>query len=287
MNLLIDSNYLAHRAFFVTGDLSYKEQKTGVIFTFLMQVLKLAKRFNTTNFIFCWDSKKSYRKILYPEYKSNRRRELSEDEKKKYQIAYSQFDLLKNEVLFKLGFNNVFSFIGYEADDIIATIIKKYMDDEFIIISSDNDLYQLLTDKVSMYDIKKKEFFTKQDFIDKFDIQPEQWALAKSISGCNTDGVKGIRGIADPGHNEKSKVFLYLKGKLQGKLFRDICGNENQLLINRNKQLIELPLVWKDKIEIELKPNKFIKAKFIDVFSQYDFRSCLDNLKQWEIFFNG
>jgi len=285
MKLLIDSNYLAHRAFFVTGDLSYKEQKTGVIFTFLMQCLKLAKRFDTTDFIFCWDSKKSYRKILYPEYKSNRRKELSEDEKKKYQMAYNQFDLLKNEALFNLGFSNVFYRIGYEADDIIAVITKKYNEDRVVIVSSDNDLYQLLTNNVRVFDIKKKELFTRQDFINRYDINPNQWAMAKSISGCNTDGVKGIRGISDPGHNERSKVFLYLKGKLQGKLFKDIDCFAGQQLINRNRQLIDLPLVWKDEIDIELKENSLTKKKFIDVFSQYDFRSCLDNLKQWEIFF--
>jgi len=285
MKLLIDSNYLAHRAFFVTGDLSYKEQKTGVIFTFLMQCLKLAKRFDTTDLIFCWDSKKSYRKILYPEYKSNRRKDLSEDEKKKYQMAYNQFDILKNEALFNLGFSNVFYRIGYEADDLIAIITKNNLNDEFVIVSSDNDLYQLLTSKVKMFDVKKKELFTNEDFESKFNILSSQWAMAKSISGCNTDGVKGIRGISDPGHNEKSKVFLYLKGKLQGKLFKDIDCFAGQQLINRNKQLIDLPLVWKDAIDIELKENTFIKKKFIDVFSQYDFRSCLDNFKQWEIFF--
>ena len=72
--LLLDCDYLCHRALHSTGGLSYHGSATGVIYGFLKSLSGFQDLFNTSNFIFCWDSptKHLHRKTLYPEYKENR-----------------------------------------------------------------------------------------------------------------------------------------------------------------------------------------------------------------------
>ena len=74
MPLVIDCSQLCYRSFYTTKDLSYEEERTGIIFGFLKQIFKLAQDFDTKTFIFCWDSAKSYRKQIYSDYKENRKK---------------------------------------------------------------------------------------------------------------------------------------------------------------------------------------------------------------------
>ena len=63
MKLLIDCNNLCYMAYYTTGQLAVDEIKTGVIFGFLKKINKLADVLKTNEIIFCWDSRKSYRKL--------------------------------------------------------------------------------------------------------------------------------------------------------------------------------------------------------------------------------
>lgn len=65
---------------------------------------------------------------------------------------------------------------GYEADDIIASVVKKYKDDELEIrvVTHDKDLYQLISDKVFIYSLAKKLFMTGNFCFEKYKVYPEQ-----------------------------------------------------------------------------------------------------------------
>ena len=65
--LIIDCNNLCYGSFYTFGELSHEEKKTGVIFGFLLQLLSLVEKFEANKFMFCWDSERNYRKIIYPE----------------------------------------------------------------------------------------------------------------------------------------------------------------------------------------------------------------------------
>jgi len=273
--LIIDSYAICHQVKYTIGDLSYEEQKVGIIFGFLRHILSLSKQFDTNKFLFCWDSKKSFRKDIYPTYKENRRKEQTPEEQQLYKIAFKQFHELRLKVLPKFGFKNNFIQTGMEADDLIAIITQNY-DQELVIISADQDLYQLLSPNVSMYSSKGKKLTTEQSFTEKYDITPKEWVTVKQVAGCNTDNVKGIKGVG-----EKTAI-KYIKNKLgkHTKTYNSIvCGDT---IIERNEALVKLPFKGTKTPKIK-QDRPFYLANFIELTDEYGFRSMqqIETLNSW------
>jgi len=80
-----------------------------------------------------------------------------------------------NELVIQLqniGFQNVFIQEGIEADDLIAWLVMNNDHTKSVIVSSDNDLYQLLHFVKSIYTPDKKKHFTELDFTTKYNIYP-------------------------------------------------------------------------------------------------------------------
>jgi len=281
--LILDCNNLCYSAFHTFGELSFEEKKVGVIFGFLQRILFLANKFETTKFIFCWDSKKNYRKILYPEYKANRRRDLTPQEEIDYALAFKQFDALRKEVLPKLGFANILQQNGYEADDLLAEIVLK-TEGDFIIVSTDKDLYQLLN-RCDIYNQKTKKIITAIDFKNTYDIDCSYWVQAKSLMGDAGDNIPGISGVG------VAKAIQHIKDKLPDGVIRNrILSKESEEIVIRNTKLIKLPLKRRKKIKINLQEDTFNRDKFIDVFVDFGFESFLRKkaLEKWvDIFVNN
>lgn len=280
--LIIDSNNLAYSSFYTFGDLNYREKVTGVLFGFIQKILSLAKKFETNNFIFCWDSKKSYRKLIYSEYKANRRKDLTEKEKIDLQLAFKQFTELRTKTLPAMGFANNLMQTGYEADDLIAKVVSENCNQELWIVSTDQDMYQLL-DKSSMYNHRTKKKILYKDILEKYSVVPSLWAEVKAIAGCVSDGVSGIKGVG-----EKTAI-KYLTDKLsEGKIKERIESEEGQKIVERNKKLVFLPFQGRRKLHVDLKRDSLRKDEFIRVFMQYGFSSLLtrDSVKNWSSVFN-
>ena len=134
--IIIDCHNICYRAFHTTGYLDL-----GIVYGFLKALLDFAKTLESSQFIFCWDSRKSFRKELEPTYKL--RPPKTEEEQEELEEALEQFTQLRKEVLPNLGFRNIFLQPGYEADDLIAHIVQRFPGD-YTIVSGDEDLYQLL-----------------------------------------------------------------------------------------------------------------------------------------------
>ncbi len=229
MIIILDANNICHIAKHTIKDLSYKGEDVGIIFGFLRQIFYLSNKFKTDKFIFAWDSGKSFRKSIYPEYKAKRKERLEGapiDEKR----AFKQFFIIRKEVLPAIGFKNNFILTGYEADDIIGSIIKNNSSIEFLIVSTDSDLYQLLSSHVRIYNSRKKEIYTSLDFFKEWEILPHRWIEIKAISGCNSDGIEGIKGVGE------KTACKYLKGGLnkKSKIFSVLNTEESKAIIDKN-----------------------------------------------------
>lgn len=269
---------LTYSAKYAMPKLYSDDQATGILYGFTRYLLALQKKFNFDQFIFCFDSINSKRKELFLEYKAGRN---NLDETR--QLIYSQFDIIKNEILPGIGFKNLFESDGLEADDIIGSLCcNKLPSDEYTIISRDQDLYQLLYSGINQYDYISKKIITERSFIDKYEIEPNQFGMVKAISGCKSDYVPGI-----PRIGEKS-ACKYLNKTLKGssKAFTKIESDEGQAIIERNKPLVVLPFIGtpvfniiQDEISFESLTQTFIK---------YQFNSQLTNtsLNQWREAFN-
>lgn len=236
--LLIDTNNLCHRAFYATGGLSYNNTPTGVLYGVFGAIMQLEGEFPKARMVFAFDKgRKSHRRTLYTPYKK-RRRTKTEAEKQKYKDLYKQINILRKKYLKKIGFRNVLSKSGFEADDIIARLCQSLRRDKVIIISSDEDFYQLLTtDNVSMWNPRTKAMWTRSRFKEVYGIDPEQWVMVKAMCGCSTDEVCGIRGVG-----ERTAIdFLRNKLSTKTKKYNSIVCKEGKSIIRRNIPLVQLP----------------------------------------------
>lgn len=286
MNLIIDSNYICHKVRYgmVNVDLSHDDVFTDIIFGFLNTFLMLCKRFMPDEYTFCWDSKKSYRWKEYPEYKANRKKvEKTAEEKEFDNISYAQFNVLRRYALPEMGFQNVFIQTGIESDDIMAAVVKRYPDKESLIITSDKDMFQLITNNVSMYNPHTKKIMDLKSFRDMYNIEPYDWVLAKAIGGCDTDNVAGIKGVGDPAKSLKSLALKYVRGDMKkGAVLKRIESEEGQQIIKRNKKLIELP--HRKTGTFTLKKATLFTKQFVKVFDDYGFASFTkpSELRIWQ-----
>jgi 5'-3' exonuclease len=258
------------------GDLTWNQKKVGVIFGFLRQILTLAKLFGSNEFVFTWDSRKSVRTKMFPDYKKARRREKTSEEEELDSIAYSQFDKIRLLILPSIGFTNSFMQEGFEADDVLASVVHSNPSEEIHIISTDEDLYQLLSEKVDIYSIKKKQFYTHLNLWKDFRILPKSWIEVKAIAGCSTDGVPGV-----PGVGEKT-ACKYINHRLSPfyKTYHSI--GESKALIDRNRKLVSLPLVGTSVFP--LTQDNLSLGNFLDICEEHGFRSFLekDTLNKWK-----
>lgn len=274
--IIVDCNAVCYAAYYTAGHLSYGNQETGIIYSFFNQILHLCKMQQAAHIAFCWDSRQSRRKLIFPEYKSNRT-------KTDPQLlrALKQFTKLRKEVLPRLGFANVFHFTGFEADDLIASICaNKSLEQECIIMSGDQDLYQLLSDKVSMYRVAKRKIYTVWDFQNEYGIIPVFWLSVKAIAGCHSDALPGI-----PGIGEKTALD-YMKNLLSPKKCEKIESSDGKHVIKRNMDLVRLPLQGTPKIKMKWKTRPDF-AEWVAVCEELGFRSFLSHMEDWEAIYAG
>jgi DNA polymerase I len=86
---------------------------------------------------------------------------------------------------------------GFEADDLIATYAREAGERgaTATIVSSDKDLMQLVTDKVTMFDTMKDRRIGIAEVIEKFGVPPEKVVEVQALAGDSTDNVPGVPGI--------------------------------------------------------------------------------------------
>ncbi|WEX77572.1 DNA polymerase I [Sinorhizobium numidicum] len=141
-----------------------------------------------THFAVIFDySSKTFRNTLYDQYKANRTAP-PED-------LIPQFGLIRHATR---AFNlPCIEKDGYEADDLIATYARlaEEAGADVTIVSSDKDLMQLVTSRVSMYDSMKDKRIAIPDVIEKWGVPPEKMIDLQAMTGDSTDNVPGIPGI--------------------------------------------------------------------------------------------
>ena len=262
--IIADSSSLCYQAKH-TLSLDYDGVEVGIIFSFLRQVLTLAKTFNTNQFVFTWDSRDSERKKYFPAYKANRQeKKLSEEEKEFESVCYRQFNDLKNTILPEIGFQSYYQ-KGFEADDLIASIVVNNPAEEKIIATNDNDLYQLLSPNTSLY---HKELYTIDTFEAEYDISPNKWVYVKSLTGCLSDGIPGIEGIGI----KTAIKFLKKELKITSNAYQQI--KKSKKISDFNLLLVSLPYPGIEKIKLPEEYNLSYK-NFVSVLTRYGFRSML------------
>ena len=113
------------------------------------------------------------------------------------------------------------------------------------IISSDRDLYQLVDDNISIFNIFGRREVTKESLRDDFDVSPSEYMLSRIIEGDKSDNILGIEGIGPKraqglakDHKEFNKLLESLPLKGRSKYIQNLNAGRDTLL--RNEKLINL-----------------------------------------------
>ena len=281
---LIDGNSIAYRAFFaLPEDLATKSgQVTNAVFGFTRMLIRLLKDHHPEAIAVAWDvSRQTFRSEAYPEYKAQR--STAPDHFR------SQLPLI-DEVLEALQITQ-YRMEGFEADDIIATMVKEAtaQDWEVLIVTGDRDAFQLVGPST-------KVLYTRRGISDtvladvayveeKYGIRPDQYVEYAALRGDNSDNLPGV-----PGVGEKTAARLISDyGNLDGiyssiedltpKLIENLAATREQVFLNRD--LMRLV----DNLEVsagldDLAVKEWDRATVKDLFDSLEFHSMWDDLEE-------
>lgn len=253
MWLLLDMNNLAYRMFHAIGNkLSYKDAPTGMIFGLMRDLTWLKGRFKTDQVAFCFDRGPPKRKEIWAGYKLKRNNRIKDelrrhpDKADAIRIMRNQLAELQYKWLPQIGFNNVWSQEGYEADDILAKMAYEIndLDLDVTIVTSDQDLYQCLNGKTQVYNPLAKKLVSLQSFYKQYEILPTMWPTVKAMAGCKSDNIPGI-----PGIGEKTALKYLRKELPEGNKFQRIQKGVER--VNANYELVALPLEGTNSFELQ------------------------------------
>lgn len=216
--LIIDGMALLFRSFFATSVygqfmINSKGIPTNAVTGLLKHLIAAIDYAKPSHVICCWDmGSKTYRNELFDGYKANRPEAPVE--------LIPQFDLAK-EVVAALDIPNT-GIKGYEADDCIGTLTKKFENEMKIsILTGDRDILQLLNDDVNVLIFQKGignyKHYTKQLFIEEFEIEPHMLIDVKALMGDSSDNYPGVKGIG-----EKTAYKLIIQYKSIDRILENI-----------------------------------------------------------------
>jgi DNA polymerase-1 len=199
---LIDAKFLCYRSVYALFNEPISSVENSMMYGFMNTLLSLAKGLKVTqkkvikpsNVILCWDSKHSYRQMKYPDYKKKvKLTDQQEEVMAKIREAYPKLMYWCR----RMGFTSALM-PGYEADDLFAGYVRQYNHKHYVIVTNDEDIYQLLDEHVAIWLLRKKPFlFTEEDFIEKYNVHPTSWAEVKAVGGCKSDNIPGLQGIGE------------------------------------------------------------------------------------------
>ncbi|MDD3340757.1 MAG: DNA polymerase I [Bacilli bacterium] len=210
--ILVDGNNLLFRSYYATaynGNFmkNSKGFPTNALFGFSNMINKIILEEKPTYMIVAFDKGKTFRHEEYTEYKGGRME--TPDELK------MQFPLAK-QLLTYLGIT-YYEIDNYEADDIIGTFAEYCNKDEQyegLIVSSDKDLLQLISDDVEIKLLKQKDYirYNKESFKEEYGIDPIHVIDLKALMGDASDHIPGVKGIGE----KTALKLLHQFGTLDG-----------------------------------------------------------------------
>ncbi len=187
--VLVDASGFIFRAFHGIQILTRPDgTPVNAVYGFITMLMKLLDDMQPDHIAIIFDTaRKTFRNDIDPSYKANRTEPPDE--------LVPQFALVR-EATQAFNFDCI-ELQGFEADDLIATYTKEAINEgaDVTIVSSDKDLMQLVSDRVTMFDSFKNRRIGPEQVLEKFGVYPEKVVDVQSLAGDSTDNVPGIPGI--------------------------------------------------------------------------------------------
>jgi len=292
--VLLDSHAIIHRAYHALPDFaSSTGEPTGALYGLSSMLMRIIADLKPDYIIACYDlPQKTFRHEVYDAYKAGRAKT---DEALVAQIISSR------KVFEAFGIP-IYDAPGFEADDVLGTIVEKFKKDKeinIIIASGDMDTMQLVDDKkVQIFTLKKgitdTILYDEKAVVERFGFKPEFLPDYKGLRGDPSDNIIGIKGIGEKTATDLIKTFgtiedIYKKIKKDPEAFEKagikprvvelIKENEEEALFSKT-----LATIRRDApIDFVLPEKTFwdnVDIKKIEqLFADLDFRSLQGRLR--------
>jgi len=255
--LVLDCMNIFIRCYAANPKMSAQGFHVGGVVGFLKTLRGVCNKFSPGQIVAVWEGGgSSRRRSIYSEYKRGKKPkrmnrfyedDIPDSEKNKnFQIA-TLISLLKHLPICQVYVSDC------ECDDVIGYLCQYTLKDkQKMIISSDQDYYQLLNQNTQIYRLGKKEIVSAEDVLDLTGVTASNYCLAKCLVGDSSDNIKGIKGA---GFKSVSKRFPDLASEKECnlneilktasekydekiKLYREVADNFD--IVKRNWRLIYL-----------------------------------------------
>lgn len=278
--ILVDGNNLLFRSYYATaynGNFmkNSKGFQTNALFGFTNMINKIVLEEKPVYMIVAFDKGKTFRHNEYSEYKGGRI-ETPDELKLQFPVA--------KELLEAMGIK-YYEIDNYEADDIIGTFAEYCNKDERyegLIISSDKDLLQLISDDVEMKLLKQKDYirYNKTSFIEEYGITPDKIVDLKALMGDSSDNIPGVKGIGEKTALKLLREYKSLDGIYEN-LDKQTNSIKNKLETDKENAYLShhLATIIKDvPVEINLEDIKYRNKdhkKLDELYENLEFYSFL------------
>lgn len=274
---LIDGMSQIYRAYYAIKGLSNDQgQSTNAVYGFALMLRKILEEEKPEYLAVAFDlGGPTIRHETYEDYKATRPR-MPED-------LVEQLPLIQ-QLCSAFGIP-VISLPRYEADDIISTLAARAREQDLdvVIVTVDKDLYQLVSDRVSLLDTRDMTLIDPAVVKEKWGVKPEQIVDVLSLIGDSSDNIPGAPGIGEKGAKSLIAEHGSLENLLENaeeikrKSYRESL-RENRELVLKSRELIllhdDLPLEFELEDMALSDPDK---EKLRDLFSAWGFSSLIQD----------
>ncbi len=288
--ILVDGSAYIFRAYYGLPPMNRADgTPINAVFGFTNMLVKLIEDYSDDKMIVIFDAaRENFRNDIYPQYKANRG-EAPDD-------LIPQFPLIRECVK---SFNiPQLEIEGYEADDLIATYVNLAKKDEIdtIIVSSDKDLMQLVSKKVTMLDPMKNKKIEIKDVEEKFGVKPDKVIFIQALTGDKVDNIPGAPGIGPKTASQLINEFHNIDGLLKN--VDKIKQEKRRDILTKAEDDIRLSLelvTLKNDVQIPESINKIrtyneLKNEnnnIFDFLKEQGFRSTSERLKSNSFIFSN
>ncbi len=221
---IIDGSSFLYRAYYSIRPLTTKSGiPVNAVYGFCRMVKKLLDTYNPEYMVLVWDSKgKTVRHELYEAYKDTRQAAPND--------LMQQKELIM-EFADTIGLQQIAQ-PGIEADDLMFSVAKQLEEESVrsILVTSDKDLGQTLSDFVTILDPFKDAFVTQKSLEEKLGFSIMKLPFFYALVGDSSDNIPGVAGIGPKGAQSLVVQFDSLA---------DLYNNLDRVSSERIRSLLE------------------------------------------------
>ena len=258
--LLVDGNNLVKIGFHGVKDYYHNGKHIGALWHFVNTIRRFIDEQNFDKVVVMWDGddNSSTRKLIYPQYKEQRR---DRDNEYKLDSFTEQKERIKQYL--EDCYVRQINVDNNEADDLIAYYCQISDNEQKTIYSGDKDLTQLISDKVSVYYPRTKETYQLGSKIkcDIYEFPHQNIKTYKILSGDKSDNIDGISGLG-----EKTLIKFFPELLEKPVTITDILQKaENLLKENKNNKTLQNLISGKTKSGVHGEEFFAINEKIINL----------------------